>query len=479
LTYIDKYASILSINELGINKVLKEINDKYYFSICINNKTFMLPELEKYVRNKLMIKRIKYKTLITKISTLKNFIIWTLANPVSNDEDLILYLARYLESCENGFRVYDNIYVEELGESIEYLLLDSTPKQASTVNKDKAIIEDFLKVTNQDLFENFKLHKNIQSLNHSTKHSVHDGYGLRMGSLAQNAFSNEESIIPNKINAIQGDIKAFPYELFDELLQLAQPRERLIYLLSGACSTRASQALNLTLYDIDYTNQRVWLIDPRSNDQLGVHGVGRKNFLKNVYNINASKDKPHANIGFKAPIPLRYKERLPLFWFSNIYKNLFFQTLSEFKSIPESNRVPKHPFFFVSSTGKRLTPQQVDITFKAHCKKLKKIYPEYAVQLDRIGLHSLRHMFGVVMATFEAKIIMSGNKHNIPLDQIKITTQEAMGHKSKSSTDIYFNRPWHLNVELGEYLNKVFDTMIENRKWNYLGENSYDKKRYA
>ncbi len=88
-------------------------------------------------------------------------------------------------------------------------------------------------------------------------------------------------------------------------------------------------------------------------------------------------------------------------------------------------------------------------------------------------------MFGVVMATFEAKIIMSGNKHNIPLDQIKITTQEAMGHKSKSSTDIYFNRPWDLNVELGEYLNKVFDTMIENRKWNYLGENSYDKKRYA
>ena len=436
----------------------KEINNQHYFTVVINNKIYTLPELEKYIRNKVMVKRIKYKTLITKISTLKSFIIWTLSNPVQDDEDLILYLARYLDNCENGFKIYDKIYVKELDETVEYLIL---------------------KVTSQDLFESFNLPKNVQSLNYSTKHSIHDGYGLRMGSLAENAFATEKSVIPNKINTILGDIRAFPYELFDELLQLANPKERLIYLLTGACSARASQVLNLTLYDIDYVNQRVWLIDPRSNDQLGLHGVGRKNFLKDVYNINAAKNKPHVNIGFKTPIPLRYKERLPLFWFSSMYKNLFFETLSEVKSIPESNRNPKHPFFFVTKTGNRLTPQQVDIAFKAHCKKLKKMHPEYVVQLNGIGLHSLRHMFGVVMASFEAKIIMSGNKHNIPVDQIKITTQEAMGHRSRASTDIYFNRPWHLNVELGEYLNKVYDTMIENKKWDYLEENNYGKKRFA
>lgn len=457
----------------------KQINDKFYFSLCINNQVYNLPELEKYIRNKIMVKKNKHKTLITKISTLKSFIIWSLVNPVQDDEDLILYLSRYLNDSENGFKIIDDIYIEELNEKIEYILLKVEPKEASTINKDKGILEDFLKVTNQDLFDSFNLSKNVQALNHSAVHSVHDGYGLRMGSLAQNAFASKESVIPNKISAIKGDIRAFPYELFDELLQLANPRERLIYLLAGACSARASQVLNLTLYDIDYVNQRIWLIDPRSNDQLGLHGVGRKNFLKDVYNINASKDKPHVNIGFKAAIPLRYKERLPIYWFSKIYQDLFFQTLSEFKSIPESNRVPKHPFFFVTSTGKRLVTQQVDTTFKAHCKKLKKTYPEYTVQLDRIGLHSLRHMFGVVMASFEAKIIMSGNKRNIPLEQIKITTQEAMGHRSRLSTDIYFNRPWHLNVELGEYLNKVFDTMIENKKWNLLEENKYGNNRSA
>lgn len=76
LNYISKLVIILSISELGIDKVFKEINDRYYFTIYINNETFTLPELEKYIRNKVMVKKIKYKTLATKISTLKSFIIW-------------------------------------------------------------------------------------------------------------------------------------------------------------------------------------------------------------------------------------------------------------------------------------------------------------------------------------------------------------------------------------------------------------------
>ena len=98
----------------------KEINNQHYFTVVINNKIYTLPELEKYIRNKVMVKRIKYKTLITKISTLKSFIIWTLSNPVQDDEDLILYLARYLDNCENGFKIYDKIYVKELKTLIKF-----------------------------------------------------------------------------------------------------------------------------------------------------------------------------------------------------------------------------------------------------------------------------------------------------------------------------------------------------------------------
>ncbi|WP_419782655.1 hypothetical protein [Malaciobacter marinus] len=455
--------------------MFKQINGRFYFSLCINNQIYSLPELEKYIRIKIKVKRNKYLTVTTSLSVIKTFILWSLLKPLQDDEDLIFYLSRYLEDAENGFQIYDSIFIEDLNENIEYLLVDSIPKKPTTIDKEKRIIEDFLKTTNQDLFATFNLKKNIKSLNHSVNNSKHDGYGLRMGSISQKIFANDESIIPNHDKPIKGDTRAFPYELFNELLQLAKPREKLIYLLCGSCSARIGQALNLTMYDFDYYNKNVWLIDPRSNNQLGIHGVGRKQFLLDIYNINVSRDKPHRNIGFKKPIPLRYNERLPLYWISNIYKEFFFETLAEYKIMPESRRNPKHPFFFITSSGNRLSEQQVNVTFHSHCKKLMKKFPRYKVQLDAIGLHSLRHMFGVMMATFQAYLIMKGNPKNIPLDQIKIITKEAMGHRQLSSTDIYFNRPWNLNIELGEYFMNLFDKMQESQKYELLEKENNER----
>ena len=456
------------------------IKDKDYYSIHINSQIYYFENLEKYIRNKKLIQRIKPNTLKTILSTLKIFIYWTMANNIMGDEDLALYLARFLEDEENGFKIYNTTYVEELDESIEYLEINIKAKQPSTLNKDKAIIEDYLKETNQSLFSSFNLEKNVKAYNHQKKHSKGDGYGLRMGEMAQSAFLDDISILPNRDTGTEDDIKAFPYELYEELLKIARPRERLIYLLAGSCSARVSQVLNLTSCDFDYNNKNVWLIDPRSNNQLGIHGVGRKTFLEKEYNINASIDKPHKNIGFKAPIPLRSKERAPLFWLSNIYKQYFFETLLDCEVMIKQSRIPRHPFLFVTRTGKRLTPQQVHTTFKAHCNKLKKIYPEYANRLDGIGLHSLRHMFGAAMATLQAKIIMHKKSMNyfIPPDQLKIITKEAMGHKSLSSTDIYFNRPWNLDIELGEHINTVFQSLMDTMSIEDK-EKRYGIKRYA
>jgi len=456
------------------------IQDKEYYSIHINNQIYYFENLEKYIRNKKLIKRIKPNTLKTILSTLKTFIYWTMAHSISEDESLALYLARFLNDEEDGFKIYNNTYVEELDESIEYLEISVKPKKASTIDKDKAIIEDYLKATNQDLFSSFNLEKNITAYNQQQKYSKGDGYGLKMGKIAQKAFLNDVSILPNRNKGLEDDIKAFPYEIYEELLKMAKPRERLIYLLAGSCSARVSQILNLTTYDFDYINKNVWLIDPRSNDQLGVHGIGRKTFLEKEYNIDASKDKPHKNIGFKAPIPLRSQERVSLFWFSNIYKEYFFETLLDCEAMIKQTRIPRHPFLFITSSGKRLMPQQVHITFVSHCNKLKKMYPEYANRLDGIGLHSLRHMFGAVMATLQAKIIIHQKKldYSIPPDQLKLITKEAMGHRSLSSTNIYFNRPWNLDIELGQHINNVFQSLMDTMTIEER-EEKYGIKRYA
>ena len=83
-----------------------------------------------------------------------------------------------------------------------------------------------------------------RSLNYSFKNSVHDGYELRMGSLAQKAFANDSSIIPSRNKSLGNDFKSFPYQLFNSLLEISSPREKLIYLLCGACSGRISLVLN-------------------------------------------------------------------------------------------------------------------------------------------------------------------------------------------------------------------------------------------
>ena len=51
-----------------------------------------------------------------------------------------------------------------------------------------------------------------------------------------------------------------------------------------------------------------------------------------------------------------------------------------------------------------------------------------------------------------------------------------MGHKSLSSTDVYFNRPWHLDIELGEHINTLYDEMMKSMSLEQLQE-KYDGKR--
>ncbi|MCG3652707.1 hypothetical protein L5F32_10550 [Aliarcobacter butzleri] len=193
----------------------QEVNNEYFFTLYLNNEVYFFPELENYLKLKILIKRIKPNSLKTVLSSIKSFIIWSLSNPSPLEEQLTFYLSRYLSDCENGFEIYDSIFIEELNERIDYKILSVNPKQSSTIDKDKANIEDFLKSTNQELFKSFNLGKNIKSLNHTFKNSIHDGYGLRMGSLAQKAFANNASIIPTRNKSLGNDFKSFPYELFN------------------------------------------------------------------------------------------------------------------------------------------------------------------------------------------------------------------------------------------------------------------------
>ena len=77
----------------------KEINNEYFFTLYLNNNLFYFPELENYIKVKILVKRIKPNSLKTILSSIKSFIIWSLANPSISNEQLVYYLSKYLSDC--------------------------------------------------------------------------------------------------------------------------------------------------------------------------------------------------------------------------------------------------------------------------------------------------------------------------------------------------------------------------------------------
>ena len=436
--------------------IMLVVTNKYaYAMIVVDNITTELFGLNKYYNYLKKVKRNKLYTIKNKLDSLYHFWLWTLCNEAEEDEDIQLYFARYLLALESGFQIRHTTYIDALHEDVDYIVYESKPKQFSTIEKEKRAVESFFKHMNTFKSKDYNLEKNFLAYNKQAMYNKGSSYGLKMSKYMQDTLLDSESILPSRGNPVKGDIKAFPFQLFDELLELANPREKLIYLLCGACSARISQALNLTFYDFDYSSKNVCLIDPFSNEQLGFHGVGRKKFLAEEYDIKIDIDKEHNKFGFKYPIPTNYKQRAPLVWLNENYKILFFNTLVEYNPIPESLRKPRHPFFFVRSTGKRVSVDEVHKKFKKHLKILQEKYPKLKYKLEGLGIHSLRHMFGSVMATLEAKLIMNGEPEN--KYKIRRWTSNAMGHKNSSSTDVYFNRPWDIEIELGKYFQAMID----------------------
>ncbi len=251
----------------------------------------------------------------------------------------------------------------------------------------------------------------------------------------------------------QQKVKYFPPELFDELLAIAKPRERLIYLLCGASSARIGQALNFTLYDIDYENRDIWLLDPKS-DYIDIHRNNRRVWLQEEYGIDYDKDSQHntPDLSFKYPIPL-YDE--PLYWiFEEKYKDVFFEALDSYRRsdefISEYARYPRHPFLFTSKTGKRVHARDTLSRFKTNMRKLSQKHDGYE-RINDLGLHSLRHMFGHSMAELYAR---TGDELLIEI------TREAMGHSSLESTLIYFN----ISSETKRAILKKHVNKVHNKK---------------
>lgn len=407
----------------------------YIITTLFNNEVLTLTDSREWSVWMREVRDLSDNTIKAFLKSMERFWIWSLYNPIGLEEAFSSYQARFRNVLRSGFEITIREKSQQDRESdIEVTVYKSKPLSRTTINKELAGINSYFYFTEEsDLIEDHRFINHLHE-RHKAARSYLAGVQIKKSPLALEASGSRLKYLPPyKVPKNRQCIRYFPMELFDELLEMSKPRERLLYLLCGACSARIGQALNLTLYDIDYERKEVWLLDPKSDD-AGLDGRTRRVWLKEEYGIDTEEENGHntPDLQFKYPIPLRYE---PLYWLNEKYREMFFDTIREYMNsnvyVSEFVRYPRHPFFFTTKTGKRVHARDALSRFKSVLGKLysKHRKEEYQGLLD-LGFHSLRHMFGHARAELYAQ---SGD------DTIPYITMNEMGHSNFESTLVYFN----------------------------------------
>lgn len=426
--------------------MLINISGVFRISVIIENNIVDIYNSDKWCIWMSNLKNYSTSTIIQYMKSVERFFIWGCHNP-QNEESFPFYLAHYRQALLAGFVIYDH---DEEGN--EFILCKSQQLSKKTINKELEGIKSYYRFIDESrLFDTLVIDQRYESTRSSK--GLLAGIQIKKSDDYLQAFGKKEEFLRafRTPKSTEESIKAFPFILYDKLLTQAKPRERLIFLLCGACSARIGQALNLTLQDIDFDKKEVWLIDPLS-DQKDQYGIPRRKWLSEVYGIDVKSHTEHSkkDFRFKYPIPLK---REPLFWLAeDKYKDIFFKTLLEYTASPQYNiaRIKKvpHPFIFMTISGARLTQASVlrsmkNIFLKIESDLLKR------KKLMNLGPHSLRHMFGSAMAEIYA---LTGDESLI------YVCKEAMGHASLDSTMIYFNMlPETKKKLIAEVSRKIMD----------------------
>ncbi len=425
--------------------MIVKLGKGYVIAHYLDNKVIKLSGAYEWSIWLSLIRNCKPGTIYQFIKSMERFWIWSLYNDVNENEQFPFYLARYREALLNGYRITEKRFDSYLEDELDLVIKYENPKAKRTINKELNGIKSFMHyVDNSSLVENESFIDIIYEQKRSKKGFL-SALEIKKSSSFLDTFGKRKEIIkPYRATANNSNqIKAFQHKSFDALLSISKPRERLLYLLMGACSARVGQAVNLTIYDIDFEKEEVWLIDPTST-RTDIYGHSRRKWLFSKYGINIERDKEHNDLSmqFKYPIPLEHE---PLYWISDKYRKLFFENVHKYISekayIKEKLRDKPHPFLFVTRTGRRLKPRSILNTFKKHIRELNVM----GHNIPDFGLHSLRHMFGVVMGEVYAKT----NDENIIN-----TTQEAMGLNSNISCLIYFKKHKIIKKEIDDLFNE-------------------------
>ena len=268
--------------------------------------------------------------------------------------------------------------------------------------------------------------------------------------------------------------KAFPLNLFPDLIEKTKnPRDKLLWLLMGAGSLRASETLHLfqadvQLVDLEKGGARITLGDPETSyicwtDKLGQeHCTTREEYFRQQYtNEQFSVGHPLRDLqprtkygkrhsgfysGFKGMTFAENENEEELFtkpglnrnldehyiwWLDNRIGQYFWQVFEEYQQNflwrnPYTGKLnpkgwPWHPWLFISTSKAQYG---MPLTMAALKQSWKRAVRRIGLEKSGLGMHSLRHMYGYYCANVRPRSLGM--------------TQMRMHHANINSTQTYF-----------------------------------------
>lgn len=243
------------------------------------------------------------------------------------------------------------------------------------------------------------------------------------------------SLNNGKEDALQ---KAFPAELsvdfFTQSIESISPRSNssvvrdvLLYTLLASSGVRQSEALQVTIDDVDFEKKEINIVNPFTRVNTG---------------LTEKEDEHLCWKGRVTPKTFLIQPFAHMFWhLLEIYLNSFYKTNVN------------HRFLFQKYNGRPFFAADRSERSKSFKMHLKNVNPN----LTKYGLHSFRHFYGFYLYNYIPVVDADGNVlgQGFPLAYVKIL----MGHASIKSTEKYARE----DVDLIQFAISASNVYVKNK----------------
>ncbi|EGQ9595577.1 site-specific integrase [Vibrio parahaemolyticus] len=241
---------------------------------------------------------------------------------------------------------------------------------------------------------------------------------------------NLKSLTKKKIGKsfpIEQSVQFFSNANISPASNFSEVRNFLLYALLAATGIRTSEALQVTVDDIDWDGRAVSIISPNERHNSG---------------LTQKETEALADKGRATSLTFMIEPFAHIFWsYLKIYMEHHYK------------ENVNHRFLFQKKNGRPFYCSDRSERSKA----LKKYLRNFDITLSHLGLHSFRHTYAFYTLNYFPVVDENGkstNRQGLPMAYVKIL----MGHQNISSTEVYAKQ----DIDLVEFMLSAANSYIRD-----------------